>query len=141
VAASGAFPGALAAVADEFRVSEPKGPPTPRRVLLADGGLTDNTGLTLLLTALAWREPFSFLPTEHWKRWDAGLIIASDGSQPLAELAASDAALTFTQQLSRTADIVYASSGVRFIPPEYLPAPKVVIVTSSEGRFRSPDWL
>jgi predicted acylesterase/phospholipase RssA len=139
VAASGAFPGALAPVPEHVEVFHPRGNYV-KHLLLSDGGLTDNTGLALLLTALT-KKPFDFQPREHWKPWQAKLVIASDGGQQLAQIHASEAGLGFNEQLSRTVDIIYATSGVRFVPPDYASPPKVLVLTSSIQSFRTPGWL
>ena len=68
VAASGAFPGAFNPIAiDDFK-------PFPT-LHAADGGLTDNSGMNLLMLAATGPSP----------AWKLDFIIASDGSQPFGK--------------------------------------------------------
>jgi predicted acylesterase/phospholipase RssA len=93
VAASGAFPGALPA----YRLSAPYTPAGSGSdrilYLLADGGLSDNSGIVLLDAAQLLSEqakdytanpfpPQNTNPPTSWNisRWDVDLILASDGS-------------------------------------------------------------
>ena len=106
VAASGAFPGAFNPVAIEYFKPLPA-------FHAVDGGLTDNSGMNLLMLAATAQTP----------AWKLDFIIASDGSQPFGKNAKlpsekSTSRLnveTITKQLNRTLDIVYNSVGE---PPE-----------------------
>jgi hypothetical protein len=138
VAASGAFPGAFGAVSENLT----ERPNIERRVLLADGGLTDNTGLTLLMLALNSRKPPDFIPdAEEWHPWQADLVLASDGSRALNDFEEVPSGFHPLQQLSRAADVVYANAGVRFFPSKDAQLPPVFVLTSSELVFRNPAWL
>ena len=99
VAASGAFPGAFNAVSEEMYLDKPDGDAQKKKpVLLADGGITDNSALTMLL----------FAPTKL-EDWKVDVAVSSDASALFAEQ--SD--FTALGELSRAIDIVYANVGVR----------------------------
>ena len=99
VAASGAFPGAFNAVSEEMYLDKPDGDAQKKKpVLLADGGITDNSALTMLLLAPAKLED-----------WKVDVAVSSDASALFAEQ--SD--FTALGELSRAIDIVYANVGVR----------------------------
>jgi hypothetical protein len=91
VAASGAFPAAFNAKEWE---------PLPRReFLLADGGLTDNSAINLLLNANEVEIP----------EWQSDFILSSDASA-LFEGAREVESLL---QITRAIDVVYANTGIR----------------------------
>jgi NTE family protein len=101
VAASGAFPGALSAISDEMYLDTPSSNVKKKPVLLADGGITDNSALTLLLSASA-----NAKLRENWK---VDVVVSSDASALFGESSEINA----LGELSRAIDIVYANVGVR----------------------------
>jgi predicted acylesterase/phospholipase RssA len=140
VAASGAFPGALEPVRETLIVRRRNTDDLSEDVRLADGGLTDNTGLTLLLVALTGRRPPDFITGyEAWKPWTADVVIASDGGRALEP---SDGPSGLLQDVGRTADIVYATAGLRFVPDKSRPAPPpLTLLTPAEPAFRGRRWV
>lgn len=94
VAGSGAFPGAINSIFLERIVKEAESSTTFN---IADGGLADNYGLSLLLAAHKFRP-----------EWQQKLIIVSDGSMPL-EMVDDISGIT---EFFRAMDVVYASSGL-----------------------------
>jgi NTE family protein len=94
VAASGAFPGAFNALRLTLKA---KGAASASSggMILSDGGLTDNLGVSLLLERHK-RDP----------QWHLNLLIISDGGAGLRDDETSK-----TGELSRSLDIVYAGSG------------------------------
>jgi predicted acylesterase/phospholipase RssA len=93
VAASGAFPGAFNAVREEIRLGGPERQP----VLLADGGLSDNSALTVMAFANARAG------------WNLDIAVSSDAS---ALFNKRDDIMALGE-VSRAVDIVYANVGVR----------------------------
>lgn len=71
VAASGAFPGALYAM--EFQLQN-------KPMMLADGGMTDNSAMSYLLLAAR----------DAPKTWTIDVAIASDGSKPMGQVFGTD---------------------------------------------------
>ncbi|BDC48330.1 hypothetical protein F183_A06460 [Bryobacterales bacterium F-183] len=104
VAASGAFPVAFnPVVLDDGR----------NNVRLADGGVTDNSGLTALLGA------------NKKLCWALRVVIVSDGSRALEEKAPASAS-SVLEDFSRTVDILSASST---LPPDLQSPNKLVLVS------------
>jgi predicted acylesterase/phospholipase RssA len=101
VTASGAFPGAFSPL--PFQLSEFDKLPA-RHVSLSDGGLTDNSGVRLLLE----RHFRSVRNSDD--SWHIKHLVVSDGSQPLVAAAAGSSLI---EELPRSVDIVYAGSGWR----------------------------
>ncbi|MEZ5427795.1 MAG: patatin-like phospholipase family protein [Pyrinomonadaceae bacterium] len=92
VTASGAFPGAFDAVEWE---------PTPaHNFLLSDGGLSDNSGINLLLNANETDQ----------KDYKSDIIISSDAS---AFFAPDHEIKSSLNQITRSVDVIYANTGVR----------------------------
>lgn len=102
VAASGAFPGAFQAVS----FGDTK---DPSKIQIADGGLTDNYGFSLLASAHVFGDS-----------WKFDSILVSDGSQLLERFKKTRG----TSQIVRAMDVVYASAGID--PHNADPLPKVV---------------
>ncbi|HLM55276.1 MAG TPA: patatin-like phospholipase family protein [Pyrinomonadaceae bacterium] len=98
VAASGAFPGVLNAVPEEMPAPAGAGGPGDK-LLLADGGITDNSALTILEHA----QTVGALSDT----WGVDLAISSDASALLGP----DEALTSLGEATRSVDIVYANVG------------------------------
>ncbi|HEY6255896.1 MAG TPA: patatin-like phospholipase family protein [Xanthobacteraceae bacterium] len=117
VAASGAFPGALPA----YRLWAPytlKGhPPHTFGYLLADGGLTDNSGMILLdaaqlLAAQSQRDiehpfPNTQNPPNEWhiSRWNVDLILASDAGAYTLHLLPSSGFAEFVRAIDVMSEI------------------------------------
>lgn len=98
VAASGAFPGAFNAIHEALQVRNPGFKETEVKVLLADGGITDNSALNVMEYARQNR-------LEGWQ--ELSLVLSSDASAMLSE----DESLTSLGELTRAVDIVYANIG------------------------------
>jgi hypothetical protein len=94
IAVSGAFPGAFASTV------LPAGKDITLQVV--DGGITDNLGYSLLMTALE-REP---------KRWALDMVLISDGGMPLS----TESDVSGYSEFFRAMDVVYASSGIMVKP-------------------------
>jgi predicted acylesterase/phospholipase RssA len=130
VTASGAFPGAFSAVPvrvdQEWQGEQGR---EGKKALLADGGITDNTALTLLLLANAK------LPD-----WDMDIVFASDASALFSER--ED--FTDISELSRAIDIVYANVGVKSYGtklPRILLSPATILDTSQLHRKQDHNLL
>lgn len=94
VAASGAFPGALPALTFEHE---------NRRLKLADGGIFDNSGVSLLIE----RHRLSQTAQDGDQRnWKVDLILASDAGAPFRE----DFSGSFLAEFGRVIDIIYTNS-------------------------------
>lgn len=100
VAASGAFPGALSGVPGDMRAEAGISGGKPIKVLLADGGITDNTGVGMLEWAGGLRDLGGPNP------WDVSLIIASDASAFFG----AEEKFSTVGELSRAVDVVYANA-------------------------------
>jgi predicted acylesterase/phospholipase RssA len=98
VAASGAFPGAFNAIREQLPLKSVLLKEDNIEVLLADGGITDNSALTIM----EWAKSNNL---EGWK--ELNLVLSSDASALLGE--GED--LTSLGELSRAVDIVYANIG------------------------------
>ncbi len=94
VAASGAFPGAFNAIKEQIMLD---GGPRRQPVLLADGGLSDNSALTVMAFANARA------------LWNLDVAVSSDAS---ALFNKREEIMAFAE-VSRAVDIVYANVGVR----------------------------
>lgn len=118
VAASGAFPVAFNPVVLGA------GRQTMR---LADGGVTDNSGLTALLGA------------NDILQWNLRLAIVSDGSRTLEELAGA-APSTVLEDFSRTMDILSSSST---LPPDLRLPNKLVLISPNPlvRLLKNPETL
>jgi predicted acylesterase/phospholipase RssA len=100
VAASCAFPGAFAPVSFEYRgINEG----SQKKLMLSDGGVTDNSGLALLLAA--WAQP----PPSTPRPFD--VVIASNGGKSLAQMSVEE---DFSGPF-RALDVIYSTSGV-YVP-------------------------
>jgi predicted acylesterase/phospholipase RssA len=95
VTASGAFPGAFNAIREEIMLG---GGPERQPVLLADGGLSDNSALTVMAFA-----------TARAKGWDLDMAVSSDASALFNKRDDIQA----LGEVTRAVDIVYANVGVR----------------------------
>lgn len=137
VAASSAFPGAFPDLPVRYREQKDS---SPVELRLADGGLTDNSGVALLLAA--WLKP----PPE-WRPRGADedadppfeVVIASNGGKRLEPLAGDEPFLTPVRAL----DIVYASSGV-FLTKEAALArggPTIVVLDPAQALPESVSWV
>jgi predicted acylesterase/phospholipase RssA len=147
VAASGAFPGAFTPVRIEATVAVPNG------LLLVDGGVGDNLGLTLASSAaelatirqLVAANQLPGLPHEYatrpLDRWRSKLIIVSDGS----EISPHSDPNSGLSQIGRAIDTIYAETGGEAsightqpevpIPPAILLTPRIVRPTDlAQGR-------
>lgn len=103
VAASGAFPGALASL--NWNLSSdgrPCGSDGAVCIQVADGGLTDNLGFSLLMTAHQWGVE------RELEQWRLDMILVSDGGMPLQQ----EEDVTVYTDMFRAMDVVYASSGL-----------------------------
>ncbi|HWS85557.1 MAG TPA: patatin-like phospholipase family protein [Pyrinomonadaceae bacterium] len=98
VAASGAFPGAFNAIGEELTVKSEGGKDEGLDLLLADGGITDNSAVSIMEHARQNR-------LEGWD--DLSLVLSSDASALLSEAES----LTALGELTRAVDIVYAHVG------------------------------
>lgn len=146
VAASGAFPGALPA----YRLKAPytvRGyPPSSFEYLLADGGLTDNSGIVLLDAAqLIAKEAKAYIadpvpertqnPPNTWNmsRWDIDLILASDGSALNPETVPKGAFDEFV----RAMDVMNATTGGKemFATREFIKQPRPPVLLLSPRTF------
>jgi len=106
VAASGAFPGAFPPLlVERQRRRDVESTPTrddSLRLLLADGGVGDNLGLSLLRAAASLASG-----TNDLRRWKVDLVIASDASAyPGTRLPTSA-----LQRVGRAIDVVYLATG------------------------------
>jgi predicted acylesterase/phospholipase RssA len=117
VAASGAFPGAFNSMTLHYN-SEPD---SSRSLQLADGGITDNRGVALLLAADELSRTENIARTD----WQLNLIIASDGGKALQELKEGE---SVGLEFARAIDVVYATSGV-----SRTGAPKIVHLTPDDA--------
>jgi predicted acylesterase/phospholipase RssA len=138
VAASGAFPGAFTPVRLGATAAIPQG------VLLVDGGVGDNLGLTLASGAAElggikrlaeanqlpevndqYRQELAGQPLSHWQ---SKLIIVSDGS----EIAPASDPETGLSQIGRAIDTIYANTGgeatVGHTQPD-VPIPPAILLT------------
>lgn len=107
VAASGAFPGAFNAVRREIRLGAG---PQRQPVLLADGGLSDNSALTVMAFA------------DMRAGWNLDLLFSSDASA-LFNTHVRDEIKSFGE-VTRAVDIIYANVGVRRTPGKECPVHK-----------------
>jgi len=94
VAVSGAFPGAFGSTVLSI------GKDTSLQVV--DGGITDNLGYSLLMSAL------EHAPT----RWGLDMVLISDGGMPLSP----EKDVAAYSEFFRAMDVVYASSGIMVRP-------------------------
>lgn len=97
VAASGAFPLALSPMAVTLRL-----PPKEYKLLLADGGVTDNSASALMLDADCHSKTLQQL-----SRWKLDMLVSSDAGALLAEENKVEPALGIV----RAIDIIYANLG------------------------------
>jgi hypothetical protein len=144
VAASGAFP---LAFESRFHTMQPTTQPSSfpfdeapiRNLRLADGGLTDNTGVSLLLGAhsLSILEDHQTRPNEFmepaiavWVQgWTQDVIVVSDGGSILTEINDKRG-----PELMRAMDIVYSRVGIRTLQvdpdaPSWVCLPQLVFVS------------
>jgi predicted acylesterase/phospholipase RssA len=109
VAASGAFPGALSSMNWKLSANDqPCGSVSSPCIQVADGGLTDNLGFSLLMTAHQWGI------TTNQKEWQLDMILVSDGGMPLRR----EEDVSVYSDVFRAADVVYASSGIQVTDSE-----------------------
>lgn len=125
VAASGAFPGAFAAL--ELTLPEGNGS-EPRRLLLADGGIVDNWGVGLLLGRA--REPGD----DPW-RLDA--LLVSAGGRVFAQ----EEEVPAPEEVRRAIDIIYETAGWR--PVDLVGEPKrppIVLLRPDDVAHDTPEY-
>lgn len=118
VAASGAFPGAFNAVHE--KIAFEKGT-EPRQLLLADGGLSDNSALTVMAFANARAN------------WNIDVAVSSDASALFNERKDIEA----LGEVTRAVDIVYANLGVRRDPQGSCPVNKSQLLLTP-GKYLTP---
>jgi len=94
IAVSGAFPGAFGSTVLAIGKDA--------SLQVVDGGITDNLGYSLLMSALE-REP---------KRWPLDMVLISDGGMPLSQ----ENDVSAYSEFFRAMDVVYASSGILVKP-------------------------
>ncbi len=94
VAASGAFPGALPALTFQHQ---------NRMLKLADGGIFDNSGVSLLIERHRLSQTAQ---NGNQRNWKLDLILASDAGAPFRE----DFNGSFLAEFGRVIDIIYANS-------------------------------
>jgi len=94
IAVSGAFPGAFGSTVLAIGKDA--------SLQIVDGGITDNLGYSLLMSALE-REP---------KRWPLDMVLISDGGMPLSP----ESDVSAYAEFFRAMDVVYASSGILVKP-------------------------
>lgn len=117
VAASGAFPGAFNAYDRMLSGRIPCGADYKTRLLLADGGITDNLGLRLMREAVTLRPD---LPVTNdgasaeevetprtSSAFDNDIIVVSDGSAAFVETPD----IQGLDQVGRAIDVIYANAG------------------------------
>lgn len=120
VAASGAFPGAFNAVHEKIDFG--KGGAEPHLLLLADGGLSDNSALTVMAFANARAN------------WNIDVAVSSDASALFNERKDIEA----LGEVTRAVDIVYANLGVRRDPQGSCPVNKTQLLLTP-GKYLSPS--
>lgn len=135
VAASGAFPGAFNAMHEKVKVNNKGFEPQTLDLLLADGGITDNSALNIMEYARQkGREGHAGL--KGWK--DLTLVLSSDASALLSD----DDSLTSLGELTRAIDIVYANIGSATWDaklPKVMLSPAAYLDTRELGNSLNPD--
>lgn len=137
VAASGAFPGFFA----------PYSPSAAKDLVLVDGGVSDNLGISLTVSAVEIaRSPAKSSSddeekclTASWlKPWDVDLIVASDGGTPLSVDWRVESSGNLLGPLSRSIDLIHAQTGT--LREASLFAGRAdLIVISPTNPFADPD--
>lgn len=120
VAASGAFPGAFRSVKYRTQLKRLSTKSTSDVSFhLADGGISDNSGITLALSASSQAESAK-LPY-----WRTRLLIASDASAAFRETSVDEGDI----ESMRAIDIIYGRNPVLFPPALYRDLPAVLVLS------------
>lgn len=153
VATSGAFPLALPAESYSIKYLIPHEEPVALELHLSDGGVTDNSGVSLILAA----EDISVYMSEVEAKdpgndpaivrtvlnmlqdWRTDIVIASDASSILRDLHGSEGSLDSI----RAMDLIYSRVGARkpsygWRLKEHKPCPPAVVVVSAQTMFPYP---
>lgn len=129
IAVSGAFPGAFGST--RFAISEDSS------LQIVDGGVTDNLGYSLLMSAVEQASTGS-----RKQEWALEMVLISDGGMPLKE----EKDIVGYTEFFRAMDVVYASSGI-VVKPNHLDkvwlSPRTIDVKqlSEADRSRVPKEL
>ncbi|MCH7499081.1 MAG: patatin-like phospholipase family protein, partial [Nitrospinae bacterium] len=112
VSASGAFPEAFNSARLDLPLKSPSANKS-RRLQVVDGGVTDNLGFSLLMTAHQWSQIHGKDAPDDERvdgadRWQLDMILVSDGSMPLKHQEKVDG----YSEIMRSMDVVYAGSGL-----------------------------